>query len=176
MPSAVARRRGGHAPTREAGSLNPHEGGRMVNKTAQLLIGLGLTLVCLVSMAPPASTQDDTTGTVRIDSRSIALGIGVSWGDGVLDYRGKTYVFTVRGLSVLDLGISRVSARGEVKNLRRIEDFPGNYVAATAGATVGGGGGVAALRNQNGVQMALTATGRGVRLTVAGAGLDVQLK
>jgi len=148
----------------------------MVLKTVKLLTVLGVGLVWLVSMARPAATQDDTTGRISIDTRSIAIGIGVSWGDGVLEYRGKTYVFSVSGLSVLDLGISRASARGEVKNLRKIEDFPGNYVAATAGATVGGGGGVAALRNQNGVEMALTATARGVRLTVAGAGLDVRLK
>lgn len=145
-------------------------------KTAKLLTVFGVGLVCLVSTALPVATQEDTTGKISIDTRSVALGIGVSWGDGVLEYRGKTYVFSVSGLSVLDLGISRVSARGEVKNLRRIDDFPGNYVAATAGGVVGGGGGVAALRNQNGVEIALTATASGVRLSVAGAGLDIRLK
>ena len=147
-----------------------------MNRTAKLLTAFGAALVCLVSMAFPAASQDDTTGRISIDSRAIAIGIGVSWGDGVLDYRGQTYVFSVSGLSVLDLGISRVSARGEVKNLRRIEDFPGNYVAGAAGATLGGGAGAAALRNQNGVEMLLTATARGIRLAIAGAGLDVRLK
>jgi hypothetical protein len=152
------------------------EGGRTMHGTAKLLIALALSLSALVSMAAPAATQDDTTGTIIFSSRSVALGIGVSWGDGVLEWRGKTYVFTLSGLSVADLGISRITARGQVANLRRIEDFPGNYVAATAGATVGGGGGAAALRNQNGVEIAITGTARGVRFTVAGAGVDIRLK
>ena len=75
-----------------------------------------------------------------------------------------------------DVGISRVTARGKVSNLRQIQDFPGNYVAATVGGTVGGGAGVAALRNQNGVEIAITGTGRGVRFTVGGAGVDIRLK
>ena len=147
----------------------------MVRATKVLTV-LGLSLVCLVSLGRPAAAQSDTTGTIHFASRSIALGIGVSRGEGVLEWRGKKYVFNITGLSVADIGISSLTARGEVKNLNRIEDFPGNYVAATAGATIGGGGGVAALRNQNGVEMAVTATGRGFRLTVAGAGVDVSLK
>lgn len=148
----------------------------MAHATTRVLIGLGLSLVCLVSLGRPAAAQDDTTGTVRFASRSIALGIGISRGEGVLEWRGKKYVFTINGLSVADIGISSLTARGEVKNLRRIEDFPGNYVAATAGGVVGGGAGAAAFRNQNGVEMAVTATGRGLRLTVAGAGVDISLK
>ncbi|HKB36815.1 MAG TPA: hypothetical protein VKD72_10190, partial [Gemmataceae bacterium] len=111
-----------------------------------------------------------------LESKSIALGIGVSWGDGVLEYRGKKYPFTVEGLSVVDLGISKVTARGDVKNLKKVEDFAGNYVAAGAGATVGGGAGVAALKNQNGVEMALTATTQGVKFALATAGIDIKLK
>jgi hypothetical protein len=40
---------------------------------------------------------------VKIQSRSVALGAGVSWGDGVLTYQGKDYPITVSGLSLLDL-------------------------------------------------------------------------
>jgi hypothetical protein len=35
---------------------------------------------------------------------------------------------------------------------------------------------VAALKNQNGVEMALTATGQGVKLSIAGGGVTVKLK
>jgi hypothetical protein len=148
----------------------------MVHATTKLLIALGLGLACLVSLAEPPAAQSDTTGRLTFASRSVALGIGVSWGDGVLEWRGGTYVFTISGLSVADLGIARVNGRGEVRNLRRIEDFPGNYVAAAAGGVVGGGAGAAVLRNQNGVEIAVTSTSQGVRFTVAGAGVDVRLK
>ena len=131
------------------------------------------------SAPPPATTMagaQGDTATVSIDSRSIAVGVGVSWGDGVLVYRGNRYPFTLDGLSVLDLGISRVSATGTVANLKTLQDFNGNYVAAGAGAVVGGGAGAAVLRNQNGVEMSLTATAQGVRLAIAGSGVNVRLK
>jgi len=80
------------------------------------------------------------------------------------------------GLSVVDLGVSKISARGDVKNLKKLEDFPGTYTAAAAGGAVGGGAGVAALKNQQGVEMALIATTQGVKFALAGAGVTVKLK
>ena len=146
----------------------------------------GLVLLTLNSCssstpsAPPPATSMATagsdTGTVSIQSKSIAIGIGVSWGDGTLVYRGNRYAFSVDGLSVLDLGISNVSATGNVANLKRLEDFSGNYVQAGAGAVVGGGAGAAVLRNQNGVEIALTATAQGVRFALASSGVNIKLK
>jgi hypothetical protein len=100
----------------------------------------------------------------------------VSWGDGTLTYRGKQHKFSVEGLSVVDLGVSKVSAKGEVSDLKKLEDFAGTYAAAGAGAAAGGGAGVVALTNQNGVKMQLQATAQGVRLTAAGAGITVKMK
>ena len=138
------------------------------------VIGLGLAVVAGSTAAIAA--KNDTTGTVTVESKSVALGIGVSWGDGVLTFRGKTHKFSVDGLSVVDLGIAKVSARGTVKNLKNLEDFSGNYVAAGAGAAVGGGASVVALKNQNGVEMKLTATTQGVKLALATAGINIKLK
>jgi hypothetical protein len=122
------------------------------------------------------SAQEATTGKVTIESKSVAVGVGVSWGDGTLEFRGKKYPFTVQGLSVVDLGVSRVSAQGDVTNLKKVEDFAGTYTAAGAGGAVGGGMAVAALKNQNGVEMKLAATSQGVKLTLAAAGVTVKLK
>jgi hypothetical protein len=77
---------------------------------------------------------------------------------------------------VVDLGVSKVTAKGEVSKLNKLEDFSGNYVSAAAGAAVGGGAGVAALRNQNGVEMALTATAQGIRFAIPAGGVDIKLK
>ena len=147
-----------------------------MRKTTMFLTSLGLGLAALVTWSTTAPAQSSTSGKVTLESKSIALGVGVSWGDGVLEYQGKTYPFKVDGLSVMDLGVSKISARGEVKNLKKLEDFDGKYVLAGAGATVGGGAGVAALKNQNGVEMALTATTQGVKFSLATAGVDIQLK
>jgi len=151
------------------------EGSAMRRATVILKV-FGLCLVSLVVGMSAISAQEATSGKVSLESKSVAVGVGVSWGDGILEYQGKKYPFTVQGLSVVDLGVSKVSARGDVKSLKKVEDFAGTYTAAGAGAAVGGGAGVAVLKNQNGVEMKLTATTQGVKFALAGAGVDVKLK
>jgi hypothetical protein len=147
-----------------------------MHRATAILAVAGLFLVSLVAGTSSTSAQGATTGKVSLESKSVAIGVGVSWGDGVLEYQGKKYPFTVEGLSVIDLGVSKVSAQGDVKNLKKVEDFAGTYTAAGAGAAVGGGAGVAALKNQNGVDMSLVATTQGVKLSLAAAGVTVKLK
>ena len=138
---------------------------------------IGVVLSGLLMVSALAIAQDGPpSGKVWMESRSVALGIGVSWGDGKLTFQGKDHVFDVKGLSVIDLGVSKVTATGEVFNLKKLSDFNGNYVAGSAGATVGGGAGAVIMRNQNGVVMKLTGVGQGIQLTLAGSGVDVALK
>ena len=147
-----------------------------MHRATAILAVAGLFLVSLVAGTSSISAQGATTGKVSLESKSVAIGVGVSWGDGVLEYQGKKYPFTVEGLSVIDLGVSKVSASGDVKNLKKVEDFAGNYTAAGAGAAVGGGAGAAAMKNQNGVEMNLVATTQGVKLSLAAAGVSIKLK
>jgi hypothetical protein len=148
----------------------------MKNKTSTILTIVGFCVVAVIAGMSTIGAQENTSGTVTLESKSVAVGVGVSWGDGVLEYRGAKYPFTVSGLSVVDVGVSKVTARGEVRNLRRVEDFSGNFVGAGTGAAVGGGAGVAALTNQQGVEMTLTATTQGVKFAFAGGGVEVKLK
>jgi hypothetical protein len=130
----------------------------------------------LVAATFAVAQEGPPSGKVSVESKSVALGVGVSWGDGVLTYQGKEHKFSVNGLSVVDLGVAKVSATGEVFNLKKLSDFGGNYVAGEAGAAVGGGAGVVTLKNQHGVVMKLTATGTGVKFTLAAKGVEVKLK
>ena len=147
-----------------------------MRRTRAFLVVTGLGLASLVIGMATISAQEAATGKVMLESKSVAVGVGVSWGDGTLEYKGKKYPFTVQGLSVVDLGVSKVSAQGDVTNLKKVEDFAGTYTAAGAGGAVGGGMAVAALKNQNGVEMKLTATTQGVKFALAGAGVTVKLK
>jgi hypothetical protein len=147
-----------------------------MQRATAIVTVVGLCLVSLVVGMSAPSAQEGTSGKVTLESKSVAVGAGVSWGDGILEYKGKKYPFTVEGLSIVDLGVSKVSARGNVKNLKKVEDFAGTYTAAGAGGTVGGGAAVAAMKNQNGVEMSLTATTQGVKFALAGAGVTVKLK
>ena len=110
-----------------------------MRKTEVLLTVIGLGRASLMAASSKAPAQGDTSGKLTLESKSVALGVGVSWGDGVLEYRGKKYSFAVEGLSVLDLGVAKVTARGEVKNLKKPEDFNGTYDMVAAGGSAGGG-------------------------------------
>ena len=114
--------------------------------------------------------------TVKVQSRSVALGAGVNWGDGVLSYKGKDYPITVSGLSLLDLGVSSVSAAGKVYFLNKVSDLTGNYFATQATFAVAGGGGELVMANGNGVFIALQSEQTGTRLTLGASGVSLKLK
>jgi len=106
----------------------------------------------------------------------VAAGVGLHWGGGTLTYKGKDYPVDVTGLSVGDVGVSKIEASGKVYNLKGLADFDGNYTAVGAGATVAGGGAVTTMRNQNGVTVDLVATTQGVKFALGGGGVDMKVK
>ena len=103
------------------------------------LVAVGSLVMMVAGLAVAQSGNPDATLT--LSEGSVAAGIGFSWGNGVLTYKGKTYPVRVEGLSVGELGVARATAKGEVSHLAKLADFPGNYAAVGAGATAGGGGG-----------------------------------
>jgi hypothetical protein len=139
-----------------------------------------LSLLAIVSVAILPSfvlaKSSHPDATVSLSGKSVAAGVGYSWGKGTLRYKGKNYAFAVDGLSVGDVGVSSVTATGSVYHLSKVDDFSGQYTAVSAGATVGGGGGVATMKNANGVVMNLKSTTRGVKLTAAVDGIKVTLE
>ena len=136
-----------------------------------------VAVICgLLIMSSSAQAKEKPSATLRLESGSVAVGIGYSWGGGTLHFKGKNHPFSVDGVSVGDVGVSKAAASGNVYNLHKLEDFNGNYTAAAAGATVGGGGSVSAMQNQNGVRINLTSTTRGLKLKLAAEGVKIQLK
>jgi hypothetical protein len=134
-----------------------------------------IVAVVLTLGAVPAWAAEDTKGRVSIEAMSVGAGLGVTWGEGVLEFRGERYPFTVTGFSIGDVGVSKVMAKGEVYNLKSVDDFTGVFAAAVAGGTLGGGGGAAAMKNQKGASMVWTSTNQGVSFSLAQAGLSVKL-
>jgi hypothetical protein len=132
-------------------------------------------ILALATTAVPAQSPDPS-GKVSIETTSIAAGIGVSWGDGILSFEGKQIRFSVDGLTLVDFGISKASAVGEVYNLGDVSKFEGNYLAGEAGFALGGGMGGISMRNQNGVVMILRSVTQGARLQLGPSGLSIKLK
>ena len=145
-----------------------------MNRNSSLVRAL-MVVVVLVLGVVPAWAGEDTAGKVSIEAMSVGAGLGVTWGEGVLEYRGEKYPFTVTGFSIGDVGVSKLLAKGEVYNLKSIDDFVGVFAAAVAGGTLGGGGGAAAMKNQNGASMVWTSAHQGLSLSLAQAGLSVKL-
>jgi len=140
---------------------------------------LGMVLFAGVGFLPAsalAKSHPHPDATVKITGKSVAAGVGVSWAKGTLTYQGKQHAFSIDGLSVGDVGVSSITATGSVYNLKNLEDFSGNYTAASTGAAVAGGGGVATMKNQNGVKMNLKATTRGLKFNLGAEGMKVKLE
>ena len=139
-------------------------------------IGFLLLVLVVITGFTQAAKEGKPDATLRLSGKSVAAGIGFSWGKGTLTYKGKDYPVSVKGLSLGKVGISGVTASGKVHNLKSLQDFDGNYTAAGAGITLAGGGTAIAMKNQNGVRVVLHATTRGVDLTIGGAGVDMAIK
>jgi membrane-bound inhibitor of C-type lysozyme len=144
-----------------------------VDRKRRVVQGL-IAAAALVLTVGPARAED-TTGKVTIETMSAGAGLGVTWGDGVLEYRGEKYPFTVRGFDIGDVGVAKVIANGMVFNLKNVEDFSGMFAAAVAGATFGAGAGSGAMYNNNSVTMVWTGTNQGLNFTLAHSGVNVQL-
>ena len=133
-----------------------------------------MLFLCLSGMAMAQDKEPDAY--LELTEGSVALGIGYSWGSGTLQYQGKKYPVEVKGLSIVDVGITKATAFGKVYGLKKLEDFNGNYTAATAEGTLGGGAGATTMKNQNGVVIDLFTTTKGVNLKLAPSGISLKLK
>lgn len=137
-----------------------------------------MAISLLASSLAFAADKKKPDGTVAIDETQFAVILGGTVGGGKLNYGGNVYNFKIGGLTAgLNVGVSKMSAAGEVYELKDVSKFPGMYTKFDASATLGGGAGALHLKNENGVIMKLTSRSKGVQLNVASAtGVKVEMK
>ena len=145
-------------------------------RTNRILLSLAMVVMLLVAASPGQAQPPYPSGTVSIELTSVAAGVGASWGSGVLRYQGNTYRFKVTGLTVGDVGISTVSAVGNVYYLNKPSDLAGNYAAVGAGVAVAGGVGGVSMQNQKGVQIQLYTVQQGLQLTIGPQGFNIEMR
>jgi hypothetical protein len=133
-------------------------------------------IAAFIGMSAPAIAENVPDAKITFSGGSVAVGIGYTWGSGTLLFKKKSYPFTVEGLSVIDIGIAKIDGTGDVYNLKEVKDFPGTYVAAGVGATIAGGGTIAAMENEKGVIIHFRSTTAGLRLNVSASGIVIRLK
>jgi hypothetical protein len=138
------------------------------------LIAGSIVLLSNVSWLP----AQEPDATVKITRRSVSEGIGLTWGEGVLTFKGKGYSFSfdARGrLREVDTRITAQELSGQVFNLKNLDDFSGNYTVVEEKEAASGGT-RATLKNQKGVVVNLVSTVEGRKFALGREGMDIQLK
>ena len=131
---------------------------------------LGLSCFAALRGASLASAADlVASGTVTIEQVQIAFIGSGNLGGGSLLAGGRKYDFTIGGLGVGGIGISKMQAHGTVYNLNNVADFSGSYIQARYGLAVGTlSSGELWLQNARGVVLQLKAKRTGLALSLGG--------
>jgi hypothetical protein len=140
---------------------------------------LVLVIAAMTGFTHAASQHSGPDATLRLSGGSFALGIGFRWGSGTLTYKGKNYPVKVNGLSIGKVGMTGVSAIGEVFNLKHLQDFNGHYnvgAEGTRGVTIAKGKAGTLMTNQAGVIVRLAATQTGLDVNATGGGVEMQIQ
>jgi hypothetical protein len=119
------------------------------------------------------------SGLITLNFKSVALGVGASWGDGVLSYQGKSYPVSISGLSVADVGISSFTGAGKVYDLNSPRNIAGTYAAGQATFAIAGGATAMSMKNENGVTIVILKNEgqqSGTQLSIGPAGMKINLK
>ena len=139
---------------------------------------LAATLAAFLPFAAQAAdpgVSGPPVGKLTLTAKAAAAGVGYTWGDGVLVYHGQTHHFSVKGITVADVGFARIDGHGRVYNLKKLADFSGTYAASTGEVTAGSGIGGQVLVNANGVQIRVDEITKGARLAGSADGIQLTL-
>jgi hypothetical protein len=141
---------------------------------------VSLVMAGILLFAVAAAKADEKVpypiGEVTIEAKQLAAGVGFSWGDGVMKFEGKEYKFSVQGLNVAAVGFAKISAVGDVYNMKTAADFPGKYVAVSAGLSLAKGVSGLSMRNDKGVVINLRSVQQGVQLNLGVDGFSIVMK
>ena len=142
----------------------------------KVLVGAGL-LGGLFAIPAARAQGHVKTGTVEIEQVQVAFIGSGNLGGGSLHFQGKSYRFSIGGLGVGGFGISKMTATGDVYNLKELREFPGAYGEARYGVAVGErSAGSLWLENPNGVLIELRAHRSGLALSLGADAVIIDFK
>jgi len=129
-----------------------------------------------IAIGTPAIAQDTPSGSASFSGETVAIGVGFTWGKGVLKFEGKDYPFKVDGLSAIGAGITKMSGTGRVYHLKTPADFAGTYAVAGGGGALGSHGeGSASLKNDKGVVIEFHTREKGVSVNLDISGVHIKM-
>ena len=164
-----------------AGTLSPRARKEIASRGWQIRDRAEAQLMNWVETYPDYKRPEErvASGLVTLNIKSVALGVGGSWGDGVLAYQGRNYPFSISGLSLVDVGISHYTGAGKVYDLSNPGNLGGNYAAGQATFAIAGGDSAMSMKNNNGVTIVILKNeGKesGTQLSMGPAGMRITMK
>jgi hypothetical protein len=164
-----------------AGTLSPRARKEIESRGWQIHDRAEAQLMNWVETYPDYKKPEErvASGLVTLNMKSVALGVGGSWGDGVLTYQGRNYPFSISGLSLVDVGISNYTGAGKVYDLSSPANLAGNYAAGQATFAVAGGDSAMSMKNQNGVSIVILKNDgqeSGTQFSIGPAGMKIMMK
>jgi hypothetical protein len=146
-------------------------------RTARRLALTGGLAIGLAVAGPGAADDLKKSGTVRVEQVQIAFIGSGNLGGGTLQFGGKSYDFTIGGLGIGGIGVSKITATGTVYNLNKLAYFPGAYAQGRYGLAVGDAStGKLWLKNSHGVVLELKAEREGLALSLGGDAVYIDLE
>lgn len=134
-----------------------------------------IALFAVGIVASPAFGQ--AAGHVRVKIVKAGLLVGGGAGNGVLTYRGRTYPFRVKGISLgVTAGATAGRLEGWASGIRDVRDFAGTYSSVGGGGALVAGAGGVHLRNDNGVVMVLQGPKAGLEMAANLSAIVISLK
>jgi hypothetical protein len=154
-------------------------------RTSRLLLTVVVsTLLWGVVAHAGEAPKPDATFTTQVEQVvPPGGGFGFTWGKGTLTMAdGRKHQFSLENLGVTGNigGIADLEAHGDVYNLKKAEDFAGNYRRAPADAPAGVAPKAIVMKNQHGVVVAFkvkteTTTDPHLELTPSDTGVTVTM-
>lgn len=111
----------------------------MTQQTPKIFTLFGAAVLLAVALFTPSPSKAQAvnascaenlplSGTFTFDGASVAIIVGLRWGQGVLTLQNGTEVpFSARGVKPLESGMRAGRITGEVYGLSAIQDFVGQY-------------------------------------------------
>jgi len=139
------------------------------------------TVAAVFLIASAAQAEDEKlvqAATVDIDQTRVAFMISGNAGGGVLHYRGKDYPFSIGGLGVGGIGVSKLKASGQVYNMTDRMKFAGVYSQLRSGVTMAdeSAGNKLWLKNGDGVVLKLQGKSEGLALSLGADAVKISFK
>ena len=154
-----------------------------LTKFAAVLFIIAMVFGCASSKSSTTSGTDAAqkpteapSGTIHFDEWNFMAILGGDTGHGTLGYNGKIYKFKVTGMGAGGLGVQKISATGNVYQLKDIADFPGSYSELRGGIAVGKGVGGLYVHNDKEVVIEVKTHAEGLALSVGVQGITIQME